>query len=90
MTRSTSRSHIERIKRMDCVLCGATGPSDAHHIREGQGIGQRASDYLAIPLCKSCHQGENGVHGDKTLQKVYKMEELDLLAETIEKLMQGQ
>lgn len=89
MKRITSKTHIERIKRMDCALCGEPGPSDAHHIREGQGMAQRASDYLAIPLCKSCHQGPQGVHGDKTLLKVYKMEELDLLAETIEKLMQG-
>lgn len=36
MKRITNKAHVERIKRMDCCLCGATGPSDAHHIREGQ------------------------------------------------------
>lgn len=87
MKRITSRAHIDRIKRMDCCLCGAIGPSDAHHIREGQGMSQRAGDYLAVPLCKSCHQGPQGVHGDKTMLRVYKVEELDLLAITLERLL---
>ena len=81
-----SRAHLQRIKEMPCGLCGASGPSDAHHIREGQGMGQRASDYLAIPLCKDCHQGPCGLHGNRTLWKVCKREELDVLAETIAKL----
>ena len=87
MKRITNRAYIDRIKRMDCCLCGATGPSDAHHIREGHGMSQRASDVLVIPLCKSCHQGPQGVHGDKTMLRVYKVEELDLLAITLEKLL---
>lgn len=89
MKRITSRAHIDRIKRMDCCLCGATGPSDAHHIRAGQGMSQRASDMLVIPLCKSCHQGPKGVHGDKTMLRVFKVEELDLLAITLEKLLKA-
>lgn len=80
------RNHIARIKAMDCALCGASGPSDAHHIREGQGMGQRASDYLAVPLCKDCHQGPNGLHGDRALWRVYKRDELDVLADTIRRL----
>lgn len=80
---TTSRNHIARIKAMPCGLCGASGPSDAHHIREGQGMGQRASDYLAVPLCKDCHQGPQGLHGDRSLWRVYRKGELDVLAETI-------
>lgn len=80
------RVHIARIKAMDCALCGASGPSDAHHIREGQGMGQRASDYLAVPLCKDCHQGPQGLHGDRTLWRVYRRDELDVLADTIRRL----
>ena len=49
-------------------------------------MGQRASDYLAIPLCPSCHQGDQGVHGDRTMLRVYKVTELDLLARTIQLL----
>ncbi|MGL4480439.1 MAG: hypothetical protein ACRCVK_19725 [Aeromonas veronii] len=87
MKRITSRAHIERIKRMDCVLCGASGPSDAHHIRAGQGMGQRASDVLAIPLCKSCHQGPSGIHGDRAMMRIHKVDELDLLAITLERIL---
>ena len=66
-----------------------TGPSDAHHIREGQGMSQRASDVLLIPLCKSCHQGKNGIHGDRSILRIFKVEELDLLAITLEKLLKA-
>lgn len=57
-----------------------------HHIREGQGMSQRASDFLTIPLCPDCHQGPQGVHGDRTLMRVYKLSELDMLANTIMRL----
>jgi len=89
MKRITNKAHVERIKRMDCCLCGATGTSDAHHIREGQGMSQRASDVLVIPLCKSCHQGPNGIHGDRSMLRIFKVEELDLLAITLEKLLKS-
>jgi hypothetical protein len=81
-----NRNHLARVKAMDCGLCGASGPSDAHHIREGQGMGQKASDYLAIPLCKDCHQGPQGIHGDRTMWRVFKRDELDVLADTIRRL----
>jgi len=53
-----------------------------HHIREGQGMSQRASNWLTIPLCPQCHTGPMGVHGDKTMLRVKKTTELELLAET--------
>ncbi len=82
------KRHMERIKEMDCVLCGASGV-DVHHIRSGQGLSQRASNYLVIPLCKSCHQGKNGIHGDRSMLRIFKVEELDLLALTLEKLLKA-
>lgn len=85
MTRA-ERRHLDRIKSMPCGVCGAEGPSDAHHIREGQGMGQRAAHWLAIPLCKDCHQGPGGLHGDRALWRVYRVGELDVLAATIERL----
>lgn len=57
-----------------------------HHIREGQGMAQRASDFLTIPLCPDCHQGRCGVHGDKSYLRARKLTELDMLANTIERL----
>lgn len=80
------------IASMPCILCELLGQSqesktDVHHIREGQGTSQRASDYLAIPLCHDgCHQGELGIHGDRTLLRIAKVDELDLLALTIAKM----
>jgi hypothetical protein len=49
-------------------------------------MSDRASDYLVIALCVDCHRGPNGFHGTKTLMKLAKMTELDLLAETIKAL----
>lgn len=85
-----AKDHIGRIKQMPCALCGASGPSDAHHIREGMGMAQRNSDWLAIPLCKDCHQGpHNGIHGKRMLWNVMKKTELDLLAETFKSMLCG-
>jgi len=60
--------------------------TEAHHLRSGHGMSDRASDYLVIALCVDCHRGPNGFHGTKTLMKLAKMTELDLLAETIKAL----
>lgn len=54
--------------------------------REGQGMAQRAQNWLAIPLCPSCHTGPHGFHGDRQLLKARKLDEMDLLAMTIERL----
>lgn len=82
------RAYMAAVKETPCVLCAAlgqrqTGPTFAHHIREGQGISQRASDWLTVALCHDCHQGQLGIHGDRTLLKLAKVSELDLLARTI-------
>ena len=75
------RTHIARIKEMDCAVCGRSGPSDAHHIEQHQ-------QYLCIPLCKDCHQGSlNGIHGQKRIWSVYKETELSALNKTIEKML---
>lgn len=88
---AAERQHHARIAAMSCVLCDEldvpqTDPTTVHHIREGQGMSQRASHWLAVPLCGYCHQGEQGVHGDRTLLRMAKMDELDMLAETIRRL----
>lgn len=81
-------NHLLRIKEMDCSLCGASGPSDAHHILEGRCPGRKSPDMLAIPLCKDCHQGSrNGIHGQRIMWNVIKKSELDCLAETLSKLL---
>lgn len=85
------RRWINKARSLPCVLCGALGvdqqtPTTVHHIREGQGMAQRSSHWLIAALCADCHQGAMGFHGDRTLLRIAKVEELDLLAMTIERI----
>lgn len=97
MTKPTKaeREHMGRIKAMDCICCTLldrrqSSPTDVHHIRTGQGGAQRAGNFLVIPLCHDdCHQGRNGVHGDKTYLRILKSTELDLLDATLAQLNGG-
>jgi hypothetical protein len=88
----TAKTHFSRVAALGCVLCrhlgmGAT-PAQVHHIREGQGMGQRANDFLTAPLCPEHHQGASGIHGMgvRAFERQYRLSELDLLAMTIEQL----
>lgn len=87
---AAERRHLDRVASMPCILCEIlgqqqSGKTDVHHLREGQGMSQRASNYLTIPLCHDgCHQGRDGIHGTRSLLRIAKVEELDLLAMTIE------
>lgn len=84
---SKSRNHMQRVKELPCCLCGASAPSDAHHILEGRIKGRKAHDFCTIPLCKDCHKGaRNGIHGEQIMLKIMKQNELNLLGETLERL----
>ena len=76
------RKHLAQIKEMNCGVCDASGPSDAHHIVQHQ-------QYLCIPLCKDCHTGYNGIHGTKAMFRIHKLDELKVLNETIRKIVNG-
>ena len=84
MTKAEQR-YLSKVAALPCALCGAEGVH-IHHAREGQGMAQRAQNWLAIPLCPSCHTGPHGFHGDRQLLKARKVDEMDLLALTIERL----
>ncbi|MGH8037184.1 MAG: hypothetical protein ACREPD_05535 [Stenotrophomonas sp.] len=76
-------AHIEAVKWLPCSVCDAPGPSDAHHIKQGQ-------HFTAVALCKDCHQGPiNGWHGMKVMWRVHKVDELDALNVTLQRLGQG-
>lgn len=93
--RKTDRSHMDKVARLGCILCKYLGhegtPAEIHHIREGQGMSQRASNFLVVPLCPEHHRGGSGVHGlgERGFYTRYKLSELDLLAMTIEQLERG-
>lgn len=49
-------------------------------------MAQRASDFLTVPLCPEHHRGPAGIHGDRGAFKNARVDELDLLADTIQEL----
>lgn len=83
--RNADKRHMGRVAELPCACCGDS-PVQVHHIREGQGMAQRADNFLTVPLCPDCHTGPYGVHGDKSRMRARKLSELDMLADTIERL----
>lgn len=89
---SAEQKHKDRVARLGCILCRQLGygetPAALHHPRFSEGIGQRASNFLVIPLCHEHHQGASGLHGlgTREFERRYKLSEPVLLALTIEAL----
>lgn len=84
------KRYMDSVASLGCVVCRNTGngqtPALVHHIRTGQGAGQRASNYLTLPLCPIHHMGSgSGVsyHDDSPAFERMYGSELDLLAQTI-------
>lgn len=78
---AAERVHIARIKEMPCAVCNHSGPSECHEPEQGLW-------FASIPLCADCHRGSfNGIHGQKRMWAVMKLDELKALAATVEKLM---
>jgi hypothetical protein len=73
--------HMDLIASFPCVVCGQPGPSIVHHIREGQGMSQRAAHFLTLPLCHEDHVGSGGIHGDRSNWRLRKLDELSALAQ---------
>ena len=87
MTRQATKAekaHMTRVAALGCIVCGC--PAEVHHIRDGQGTGQRASHFLTIPLCPEDHRGKFSIHGSKRQFESVHGTELELLARTIERL----
>jgi hypothetical protein len=75
------REHLGKVKELPCSVCDAPGPSEAHHYEQGL-------QYTCIALCSDCHRGGfNGIHGQRRMWAIKKMNELDALNVTIERLM---
>lgn len=77
---ANERAHLGRVKELQCSVCDAPGPSEAHHVKQGQ-------QYTAVALCESCHRGAlMGWHGQRRAWAIRKMDELSALNKTIERL----
>lgn len=78
------RAHLARVKQLSCSVCDASGPSEAHHMKQHR-------QYTCIALCESCHRGAlMGLHGQRRAWAIHKMDEADALNVTIQRLMEGQ
>ena len=75
------QKHVIKIKQLNCSVCDASEPSECHEIKQGQW-------FTSIALCPSCHRDNfNGLHGQKRMWAIKKMDELDALNVTIERLL---
>lgn len=79
ITRAESE-HMALVKSCPCSVCDAPPPSSAHHIVQGQ-------HYTTVALCQDCHQGSfNGIHGQKRMWLIHKMDELAALNVTLRRV----
>lgn len=77
------KKFLAKVKQLPCSVCDAHNPSEAHHIKQG-------SQYITVALCADCHRGSfMGWHGQKRMWAIKKMDELDALNITIERLING-
>lgn len=78
---AAERRYVERVKSLPCSVCDWAAPSEAHEIKQG-------AWFTSVALCKDCHTNPIlGIHGTKVNWKIRKMDELDALAVTIQRLM---
>lgn len=76
-----AREHMGRVKELPCSVCDASGPSQAHHITQGQ-------HFTTVALCEDCHVGPTmGWHGQRRAWKIRKMDELAALDITLQRLL---
>jgi hypothetical protein len=69
------------VKMLPCSVCDAPPPSEAHHVKQHR-------QYTCVALCVDCHRGYNGWHQTKAMWRIKKMDELDALNITIERLLE--
>jgi hypothetical protein len=72
-------AHADRVAELECVVCGAPGPSQVHEPEQGYW-------FIAIPLCELCHKQPHGWHGTRQRWTLRKMTELKAINETLRRL----
>ena len=67
---TSDKKFVAAIKKLPCVACGRSGPSEAHHIKGRRSFGDDAHNL--IPLCPEHHRGHLGWHGGQwTFMRAY-------------------
>lgn len=75
--------HIADVKSLPCSVCDEPGPSEAHEPVQGLW-------FVSIALCPDCHRGSvNGLHGQRRMWLVKKMDEWAALNITVRRLRDG-
>jgi len=77
---SKAKRHMGRVAELGCLIHGT--PAEVHHIRTER----IKNDFLVIPLCPECHRGDFSIHMSKEQFTNIYGSELQLLAETLERL----
>lgn len=77
---AAEQAHVDRVKALRCSVCDAPGPSEAHEPVQGLW-------WISIALCPDCHRGSiNGLHGQKVMWRIHKLDEWGALNITIRRL----
>ena len=74
-----SAMHLSLIRQMPCCVCLVSQPAaiiDPHHLRGGEaaaerGVGMRASDKWAVPLCRIHHDALHRIASGREKQWFY-------------------
>ena len=82
------KTYMGMVASVGCVACRRLGIQPApqnlvHHLRTGQGLGQKSSAYLTVALCHEHHQGDFSIHNSRREFERVVGTELELLADTI-------
>lgn len=77
---SDEQAFVTEVKMLDCGVCGASFPSEAHEPRQGLW-------FLCVPLCFDCHRGPHGWHGDKSRWRAAKLTPELVQNETIRRVI---
>lgn len=60
MATKAEKQYLNKVADLGCIVCRnerlGKSPAEIHHIRNGQGMSQRASNYEVIPLCHAHHR----------------------------------
>jgi len=89
MATAEIKRHWDKVASLGCIVTGIT-PATIHHIHGGsvkllgihKGMGQKANDWLVLPLAYALHTGVEGIDGSMgvlTWEKKYgsQVEHLD-------------
>ena len=88
------KRHMDLVASLGCVACRNMGygasPAQLHHIRNGQGMGQRAGHKQVIPLCPRHHMATypTGIHANTPAWEAQHGTEIELLAQVLQELIQ--